>query len=467
MLGRLHPLTPVLRGWRFVVAALAVLVPQNADLLGGGQRGLLRLGTGVAVLLLVGGVAGVLAWRFTRYGIDGGDLRVDSGVLFRRSRRVRLDRLQAVDVVQPLLARLLGMAELRLEVAGGSSTEAPLAYLSLDDAHRLRNELLARAAGIEEDAPEAPERLLHEVPGGRLLASSLLTTPVVVGVVLVPVALGVAAVVEGVGSLLFLAPALLSIAQPLLQQFLANFGFTLAESPDGLRLRRGLLEKRAQTVPPGRIQAVRVVEPWLWRRFTDWVRLDVDIAGYGAGQQASSAQLLPVAPRHEVLALLERVLPGASLPAVRLEGVPRRAAWLAPLTRRVLGAGYDDRYFVARRGLLERETDVMPHERAQSVRVTQGPLQRRLGLASLTLDTTPGPVTVRAEHRDAREAVALALHEAELARRARAAAPPERWMAAHPAAPVVPPALPDPPGDGPGAGPSGAGQPRAPYPPPA
>ncbi len=433
VLGRLHPLTPVLRGWRFVVAALAVIVPQNADLVGGGREGLVRLGIGVAALLVVGGVAGVLSWRFTRYGIDvGGDLRVDSGVLFRRSRRVRIDRLQAVDVVQPLLARLLGMAELRLEVAGGSGTEAPLAYLSLEDAQRLRNELLARAAGIEDEVQEAPERLLHEVPGGRLLASSLLSTPVLVGLVLLPVALVVAAVAEGFGALVLLVPTVLAFAQPLVQQYLGNFGYTLAESPDGLRLRRGLLEKRAQTVPPGRIQAVRLVEPWLWRR-TDWVRLDVDIAGYaGEGQQASSAQLLPVAPRQEALALLERVLPGAALADVELRPVPARAVWLAPLTRRVLAVGADERYFVARRGLLRRETDLMPHERAQSVRVTQGPLQRRLGLATLTLDTTPGPVTVRAEHRDAREALALAESEAVLARRARASARPDRWMSAPP-----------------------------------
>ena len=37
-------------------------------------------------------------------------------------------------------------------------------------------------------------------------------------------------------------------------------------------------------------------------------------------------------------------------------------------------------------------TDVVLHEKVQSVRLSQGWLQRRLGLATLHLDTTPGPV---------------------------------------------------------------------------
>jgi putative membrane protein len=109
--------------------------------------------------LVYGGCPGGATW----YGVVGGDLRHEQGILFRRSRRIRLDRLQSVDVVRPLVARLLGLAELRLEVAGGSGPEAPLAYLSEGDALRLRAELLARAAGIAQDTPEAPER--HPAPG--------------------------------------------------------------------------------------------------------------------------------------------------------------------------------------------------------------------------------------------------------------------------------------------------------------
>ena len=66
--------------------------------------------------------------------------------------------------------------------------------------------------------------------------------------------------------------------------------------------------------------------------------------------------------------------------------------------------GADDKVFVTRRGRFRRETDVVLHERVQSVRLTQGPLQRRLGLATVHLDTSPGPVHATAAHRPAAEA---------------------------------------------------------------
>ena len=49
------------------------------------------------------------------------------------------------------------------------------------------------------------------------------------------------------------------------RRFAGAFGFTVRVSPDGLRLRHGLPEHRAQTVPPGRVQAVSLVQPLLWR----------------------------------------------------------------------------------------------------------------------------------------------------------------------------------------------------------
>lgn len=434
---RLHPLTPFVRGWKYLAGLLAVGTSQGLDALLSARAAPTTSARDIATILgvLVAAALGAvflawLSWRTTRFGIDAGDLRIDSGVLNRQSRRIRLDRLQAVDVVRPLLARALGLAELRLEVAGGASTEAPLAYLSEQDAHVLRAELLALAAGLGSDTPEAPQHPLHTVSGAKLLASSLLQLPLLVGAVLA-IGLGVLTIAIGETRPLFFAlPALASAATAFGRQFVANYNFTLADSPDGLRISRGLLETRAQTVPPGRVQAVKITEPLLWRRFPGWARLEVEIAGYSTGGSggAAAAVLLPVASRSECLALLAMVLPGADLDAIATRGVPRRAGWLAPLSRRILAAGADDRYFVTRRGVLDLETAVLPHERIQSVRMQQGPIQRRLRLATVTLDTTPGPVTVVAEHRDAAEAWQLVQLQARRALTARAAARPERWM---------------------------------------
>ena len=78
----------------------------------------------------------VVSWYNTGYHIVGRELRVYEGLLWRRTRAIPLERLQAVEVVRPLLAQLTGLAELRLEVVGGGKTEAPLAYLTVADAAR-------------------------------------------------------------------------------------------------------------------------------------------------------------------------------------------------------------------------------------------------------------------------------------------------------------------------------------------
>jgi putative membrane protein len=419
---RLHPLTPLLRGWKVFAAALAIAAQQ---LYGGLEARWLFVG--VAASIPVALVYGYLSWRFTHYRIDGEDLRLETGVLFRRSRRVRLDRLQAVDVVRPLIARALGLAELRLEVAGGSSAEAPLAYLSEPAAQALRAELLARAAGLSHDTPEAPEAVLVTVPVDRLIKSQLLTVGVIITVVALLVVLGLAVVLQQVSLLGLALPIALGLGPAVVAPIISHFDFTVADSPDGLRLRHGLLETRAQTVPPGRVQAVRILEPLLWRS-RGWCRIEVNIAGYGGEGQSQTSVLLPVAPREEAFAVLRRVLPDVDVGAVEMHGVPRSARWVDPFAWRFLAAGADERVFVTRHGRLRRETEVVPHARVQSARLTQGVLQRRLGMATVHLDTTPAPVRPTAAHRGSNEARRLLDVEVERARLARSSAPPERWM---------------------------------------
>ena len=106
-------------------------------------------------------------------------------------------------------------------------------------------------------------------------------------------------------------PVLFGFGGYVYSELVGRYGFTVAQSPDGLRLRSGLLDTRAQTVPPGRVQAVQVVEPWLWRR-RGWARLRVNVAGYAGGEdQSSSSILLPVGTREEVHRVLDLVLPPA------------------------------------------------------------------------------------------------------------------------------------------------------------
>lgn len=399
---RLHPLTPLLRGGKFALVLFALLGQQGAR--GGfdGRTVALLFGVGIPAAVLLG----YLAWRAMRYRVTGTELQVESGVLTTRSRRVPLARVQAVDVVRPFYARVLGLAELRLEVVGGGGdAEAPLAFLGEDDALRLRTRLLDLSAGrsLAEDGavvPPVPELVLVTVPTGTLVASLLLGPPAVVGGLLLLAVLVASAVdLETAGGLaLGAVPVLLTVGSFTVRRLLSEYGFTVAESPDGLRLRHGLLDTRSQTIPAGRIQVVRVREPLLWRSF-GWVRVEVDVAGYsGSTEQQVTGTLLPVAPRELAERLVARVL-GAALPPVDRR-VDARSRWLAPLSWRRLGVGLDARHLVTTSGVLTTTTDVVPLAKVQSLRLLQGPLQRRLGLASLAADTAgrrlPGAL---AQHR--------------------------------------------------------------------
>jgi putative membrane protein len=388
-----------------------------------------------ALLALVVGGASWLSWRrLTFWFDDEGDLRVHSGVFQRKERRVQVSRLQSVDVSQPLVARLFGLAVVRPEVAGSSSGQTTLEYLALDDANRLRADLLARAAGlaVSDDgstAPEAPENVLVQVPAGTLLASVMLQPLTAVALVVVPVLFGVALVS---GSWQFALPTVLIVLSPffvIINQFLNWFDFTVAESPDGLRLRFGLLSHRSQTVPPGRVQAVRLECPLLWQPW-GWARVTVNVAGGLAGDEEGErpAVILPVAPLAVARAIVAQVLPGVDPMRLELTSAPRRARWRSPLQSRRLAVGHDASVFVARHGWLVPKWDVVPHARTQSVRLTQGPWQRRLDLASVHVDSTPGPIRVTADQRDAGTARQLLADQARRARLARQSAAPDKWL---------------------------------------
>jgi putative membrane protein len=459
---RVHPFTPAIRSWQVLVVLLVYLgqdlvqTVARGDLGAAGEvtrlRGWALAGGGLVVLvvMLLGGGLATLSWRFTRYRVTHEALELEHGVLSRHQRQAPLDRLQAVDIVQPLLARLTGLARLTLEVAGGGDSRIELTYLTETQARRLRNHLLAAAAGVRyrtAEAPEAPEHLVLTVPLQRL-AGALALSGMTIWLVI-----GAAALVTGsiltrqLGFAAGALPALLGAAGALWTRFSTGFGFRVATSPDGLRIRHGLLEQRTQTVPPGRVQAVRLSQPLLWRP-GGWWRVQANVAGYGrrGGERAEAGLLLPVGTRDEAVAVLAFVLPdlgvtNAEHPGPVVDGglagtladggftpSPRRARLVDPVSWRRNGYRVTQTALLLRRGVLHRQLDVVPHARTQSAGVRQGPLQRRLSLASFALHSTPGPVTPVVAHLATGVVARLLDEQVRRARLARASAGPERWM---------------------------------------
>ena len=104
------------------------------------------------MLLLLTVLGYILSWYFTRYQVAEGYVRLNTGFLFKQQRQARLDRVQAIDIVQPLLARIFGLAELKFEVADAGESAVRLAYLrAWTRPGSSAPTILARAAGVVPD----------------------------------------------------------------------------------------------------------------------------------------------------------------------------------------------------------------------------------------------------------------------------------------------------------------------------
>ena len=130
----------------------------------------------------------------------------------------------------------------------------------------------------------------------------------------------------------FYLPVAVGVVLGVWRQFNGEYGTTIAVAPDGLRLRSGLVQRTAETIREGRVQAVRLVEP-LVRRAFGWCRLEVDVAGPRQRRENRSESrrlraLVPVGTRAEAEKMLAELVSGAPVPSKKLtrarplEGAP-------------------------------------------------------------------------------------------------------------------------------------------------
>lgn len=458
---RLHPATPVLRGGVLFIVAIGFLVSslreQLVEQFVPGQRRdgeqdlipmLVESGSLIWVILallaftlLAVGIS-YLSWRMHTFRVTEETVEVRSGILSRTNRRARLDRIQGVNIVRPLIARLIGAAKLEIQVAGNDAN-LPLQYLRSRDADAFRLRVLrlasgarAEAAGSAPAAPTAPARgfvgsrvddflapeldpdaappqSVVRIPIPRLVGAVLLSAPTVVLVLFVAVGIPLIVRFEAWYLLVPLLPTLLGSAGFFVRRITRSLRYSVAGTPDGVRVGFGLLSTSNDTIPPGRIHAVEVVQPLLWRA-AGWWEIRITRASHSsspgaAGQQNTS--ILPVGDRRDVDRVLGLVLPdlvgdqALALVAVGMTGrggvddgfttSPRRAWILKPFSWRRTGFAVDASAFLVRRGVIWRRLVIVPHARTQGVDLTQGPIDRRLDLVSVRAATVAGPVDTR------------------------------------------------------------------------
>ncbi|MFB6271178.1 MAG: PH domain-containing protein, partial [Halobacterium sp.] len=322
---KLHPLSVPVRAvsrgvglaWAFIVGGIAI----------GRGDPVLSGGVVVAAALFLAAVAAyeVAYYRRFDYELTEDSLDISSGVFSRRDREIPLRRVQNVDVTRSFVARLLGIAEVDVETAGGGGTEANLRFVGREEAQRLQNEIRQRRATLErDDRGEAEREGAEETPvGGEtlfelsdrdlLLFGALSFDPRLASgiLALAPFAapfVGDRVELSGLGLAVVVAFAVVGVLVLWLASAVARivqfYGFRLRRVGDDLRYERGLLQRRDGTIPLSKLQTVAVEENVLMRRY-GFASLAVETAGYAPGNQPSggSEAAVPLAPREAVFSL--------------------------------------------------------------------------------------------------------------------------------------------------------------------
>lgn len=348
---RLHPMS-----WLFVLLQQLkqFIVPLVALLFfGRGDRNELWPLIGVGVLVVTS------LWQYFtyRYGVAGDHLVIRSGLLERSLRVIPFARIHNVALQQSMLHRVFGVAEVRLESAGGKKPEAQMRVLKLDDALAL--EALVRRRGVVAAdgtvvAEEPAADTLLALPLGEVLRLGLLSNRgmIVVGAAVAASFQFNANLVEGIFesmakrlfgyagehgfgpaeyaasglALLGLAIGLLRLLSMLLA-LLQYYGFRLSEQDRRLTVERGLLARWRTSASRRRIQAWTLREGVL-HRLLKRRSLEVDTAVAEEGsQQRALREVAPIATPAACEALIEHLLPRATWSQLAWQPLPASSWW--------------------------------------------------------------------------------------------------------------------------------------------
>ncbi|MDT0156167.1 PH domain-containing protein [Microbacterium sp. ARD32] len=422
---------------------------------------------GVLALAIVLVLVFWLVWRFHQFRITGDHVEVRKGIVFRAHRRAPLDRVQGVNLTRPFPARVIGLAKLEV-VGAGTDANVELEYLATTRAESIRADILRLASGaraarelarngdaipgaaaptgmtaqlvgsmndgvsgliqgvdLQDVAPES----VVKIPTGRLVGSQLISAVLWVlffGAIYVTVVVsafigmtadgesGADVTVAMLGITFGMGiPLVIAVVGITWSQISKSLRYSIAPTPDGVRITYGLLTTITETLPPGRIFAVEVTQSLLWRPFGWWaVKINRMSGKSAAQQQSSTAQqfnvVLPVGKRADVERVLSLILPDApqaDIPLVWEHGIlgpvpgdpyktiPRRAWWHRPFSWRRHGYAVTDFGVLLRRGAVWRKLAVFPLARLQGVSIAQGPIDRLQRVAGGQVHSVTGPIS--------------------------------------------------------------------------
>lgn len=467
---RLHP-GSIAIGWLKSAPSTIIGLPAFFGYVS--SRGLPWILSAIAVMAVVGLFFTWLRWRTFTYRIADGAVVIEQGILSRSRRSIPFERIQDVSIVQPLLARIFGLAQVRLETGASEKDEGELDSVSLAEAARLRRTLRGEttASPVDDQVASEPEALFA-MGFGRLLLAGMFNF----SLVWLAAIFGLFQYFDGwldidretierwiglaedevrarisLQSVLLIAGATLAlgVVSGVLRTVLRDFGFRLTYADGRFRRVRGLLTRTEVVVAASRVQLARVRRGAVSRWF-GWLGLAFQTLGGSddaSGRQemapfASRAEvrpiieaarlpefdrlaLRPVAAGHVVRAALRRGVPiavvataGAFLFPPLLFGlalIPFAIGW-ALLERRYHRYALTEAALQVTRGVLGQTEWLVPVGNIQGVSINQSLVQRWLGVATVYAGTAGASGFGGPYVHDLAEGDAVTLAQAILAR---------------------------------------------------
>ncbi len=441
---KLSPVTIPLRAIEVLFTVGWVVVFAVFGLSSSLDTALMAVLTAVGIVVAVGGSL-AYGWAYYQrfeYRLTEDTFDVDSGVFSRRSREVPYYRIQNVSIVKNILHRILGVAELRVETAGGDATEIRLRLVSEDEADRLQQEITERKRA-EGDTPPTAEgdddaalgRPMYDISQKELALLGVVSFDARLLILLVT--LFAFADPATVSEVFVTVPAIALAPTALLVVYVAGailsgivaitnyYDFELRDLGDELRYNRGLLQQYSGSIPFTKVQSLTITENVLARQ-VGYARLLIETAGYSPNEQSGSRTAIPLAERHRVWQVAADI---EDFERPEFTRPPKRArrryvfrylgilailvaiayaldatgtyehAWyaiaglivLVPIAAHLkwqnLGYALQDEYIITRYGFWNRRITIVPYHRTQTLFQRQTIFQWRRNLATLRIDT--------------------------------------------------------------------------------
>ncbi|SDN35794.1 PH domain-containing protein [Alkalicoccus daliensis] len=320
------------------------------------------------LLILFGSlISGFIGWWKFQYYLKEDELQVKQGLIFRKNRFIRRDRVQSIDINAKVIQRIFGLVELKIETAGGGSEpEFRLIALKRDDAELIKKELLeGKSASQEKEGylgeisegmaqslslsdykeaetkeQESSKAFTWDLTPKRLIIAAITSSGVGIAATfmaavisqvpqflpdwLINIAIGwiVQSSIVYVG--MFLVTVLISAWIFTIISTVLKYGmFSVTKRGKDIHISRGVLEQRQLTLYENRINAVRIVQNVLRQPF-GYCAVYVESAGGGTKEEDLSTILLPLCKRNEVMNLLEELVPEYAF-EVSYESLPKES----------------------------------------------------------------------------------------------------------------------------------------------